>query len=157
MQSITYFNDISEYVKHGRKQSSTEFLPTTYTDASLEKHQSITTQISTRFAQFGRVTIVAGLAIVSAPVAIASSIVAAPFSSLFCFVCSMKSNINKYIETPEQNRNLTKLLKKTGKDVLRSIAAFFLAIAVLSVDITLLATTFIAHTRHMQICQTLFD
>ena len=153
---LIYFNDISEYVKHGRTQNSTEFLPTTYTDAPLEKYQSITTQISKKFAQFGRVTIVAGLAIVSAPIAIASATVAAPLATLYMFDRDLKSDIKNYIIDPERC-NFTGFLKKTGVVVLFAIVVCFITFGILSADLTLLLATYLTHSNRMQIWNTIIN
>jgi hypothetical protein len=155
MKSVNYFNDISTYVKHGNKQNSSEAVLTDHNQSFPAEAQDLKTKISTRFAQFGRVAIVTGLAIVSAPIAIASAIVfAVPFSIFRC-VSSVKCDIQSYIQSPKQERKLINLLKEIGVDCLRSTLLLFVSFVVVSVDLTFLLMTYLAHTNHMQIWQML--
>jgi hypothetical protein len=149
----TYFNDISAYVKYGNKQSYSP-MTTAINQFNSKETADLKDKIIKRSAKFGRVAVVTGLAIVSAPVAIASSIVAAPLATLYMFACDLKSNIKIYITFPERC-NLTGLLKKTGADVLFAIGAFFITFGSLSADLTLLLATYLIHTNHMQIWNTL--
>jgi energy-converting hydrogenase Eha subunit A len=151
MKDTTYTTDIKAYIKYGNKQNSNGLLPTTHYEYVPAESQDLTTKISTRTAQFGRVAIVTALAIVSVPVAIASSIVVATVLPLCFLGCEMRKQIKTYIDTPKQQRNLTALLKETGNKILLSIVCFFKVFGVFSADITLLAITFLTHTKHMQI------
>jgi energy-converting hydrogenase Eha subunit A len=151
MINVTYLKDISDYIKYGNKQNSSRILPATHDASVPAESQDLTTKVCTRTAQFGRVAIVTALAIVSVPVAIASSIVVATVLPLCFLGCEMRKQIKTYIDTPKQQRNLTALLKETGNKILLSIVCFFKVFGVFSADITLLAITFLTHTKHMQI------
>ena len=151
MKDTTYTTDIKAYIKYGNKQNSNGLLPTTHYEYVPAESQDLTTKISTRSAQFGRVAIVAGLTIVSAPIAIASSIVFAVPYSLFQGASFIKDDIHKYIKAPQEERSFIRLLKDTIENSMITLLAMpFLFSTFLTIDLSLLLVTYLTHTNHMQ-------
>jgi hypothetical protein len=161
MTDITYYDDISAYIEYGNKQNSSGFPPTTHDAFIPAEAQDLTTKTSIKSTNFRRVAVVTGLIIVSAPIAIASSIVLAVPCSLFLVARSIKADIHEYIKAPQEERNFSNFIGLLIETIMDSIVALltrpFLVSMILTVDLSLLLVTYLTHTNHMQNWNNLLD